>query len=377
MRTHPRRHVGLSVLLVIPLFFVLPGAAQETVPESEHGPRTGSVQPVPPLPLYVDPSRADRHRPAFLQELLKAGKNKRAVYERYLPLIGANGIVDGLHQVWPTCHSEGHDLGKVIFAETQELGQSLRICGDGCHSGCMHGILMEAFSKTGRMKNGRLDLEALSPLLRSLCVEDPELRARYSPGDCAHGAGHALMVLNEYNIPLSLEGCGRMGSPAMEYYCATGSYMEYVEERDAEDSRTKSWLYPCDRHAFPAACARYKMVHVARRHYAARRSLDALRASCEKLEKVFRLGCYHGLGNAHTTLIAPGRVSLQAVCLNLDPAEEFMCIEGAMERMAKFDEPRAKQVCEPLTGRPRETCLTAVAHKMYALDKDLSLYMTH
>jgi hypothetical protein len=31
---------------------------------------------------------------------------------------------------------------------------------------------------------------------------------------------------------------------AMIYYCATGAHMEYVTERDLEDSKTKSLFYP-------------------------------------------------------------------------------------------------------------------------------------
>src|SRR5207237_7932320 len=99
---------------------------------------------------------------------------------------------------------------------------------------------------------------------------------------------------------------------------------------------------------YPAACARYKMVHVARRHYAAGKTTEALRRQCMDLSDALRLACFHGLGNAHMPAIAAGQIGLRDVCLKLADAEEFVCIEGAMERMAKFHEPRAREVCEEL-----------------------------
>jgi hypothetical protein len=151
--------------------------------------------------------------------------------------------------------------------------------------------------------------------------------------------------------------------------------MEYVTERDTQDAATKGFLYPCDRYVYPAACARYKMVHAVRRHYEAGKTTEALRQQCAALSGQLRIGCFHGLGNAHMPHIATGKIGIRQVCLNLGEVEEFVCIEGAMERMAKFHEERALQVCQELGGRSKKTCLAAVANKMYSMNKDLSLYL--
>lgn len=371
--------ISFSATVVSAFFACLVGMSSQSLAENDRAAdemQEGRDSPASPSNhLFVDPKKVSRQLNEFLQELRRADKDKRPLYEKYLPVIGANGILDGVKTVWPVCHSEAHDLGKIIFARTGDIGKSLRVCQDGCFSGCMHGILMEALKQVGQPNPHHLDLVTLRPAIKDLCQKNPAMTSSYSPGDCAHGVGHALMFLAAYEIPQAVKACAEFGTSAMNYYCTTGAYMEYVTERDGEDAATKSFLYPCDTYEYPAACARYKMVHVIRRHYLAGKSPEVLRDQCKTLSGNIRLGCFHGLGNAHGPLIATGKISLQRVCLGLSEVEEFVCIEGAMERMAKYQEPRALQVCEELKGKNKATCLRAVAQKMYNMQKDLSVYL--
>ena len=326
-------------------------------------------------PLFVDPRGTQKQRAEFIQALLRVGKNNRQLVELSLPVIGANGALDGIESVWPKCHSEAHDLGKVIFARVRDIGMGLRVCADRCNSGCMHGVLIEAFATIGKASPHHMDLAVLRPAIKDLCQSNPVMTASYSPGDCAHGVGHALMNLAGYEIPEALNACQGNESQAMEYYCATGAYMEYVTERDPQDATTKSVLYPCDQYIYPAACARYKMGYVVRRHYAAGGTTEELRALCSSLTGAARRGCFHGLGNAHMLRIAAGTIGIRPVCLGLDKVEEFVCIDGAMERMAKFHPDIAVRVCDQLDGENKDACLAAVSRKMYDMTKDLSLYL--
>lgn len=326
--------------------------------------------------LFIEPSKVAADRDSFFKELRSSGKDRRALYERYIDVIGPNGILDGIERIWPKCHSEAHDLGKVIFSKVQDIGQSLLICADRCYSGCMHGVLMEAFSayRVPDDPDGHIDIEKLKPAMNDLCFKDEEMVSSYSSGDCAHGLGHALMFLSGYDIPEAIQGCEVFEQPHMAYYCATGAYMEYVTENDKEDSKTKSLFYPCDEFDYPAACFRYKMVPVANRHYKTKGKTSDLIAECA-LEGKFRLGCFHGLGNAHMPTIAVGKLGIGDVCLTGSEDEKFVCIEGAMERMAKYHRPRAFKVCDGLENKYKEICLTAVNYGMYNMSKNLTLYL--
>lgn len=301
---------------------------------------------------------------------------RRDLYERYLDSIGANGILDGIEKLWPKCHAQAHDAGKVIFARVGDIGTGLRICQDRCYSGCMHGVLMEAFQTVLNPKSSgtHVDLSSLKPVVDDLCFNNKEMVASYSPGDCAHGVGHAFMFLSHYNISLAIDGCNGFELPGMTYYCATGAYMEYVTERDRKDANSRSLFYPCDVSPYPAACFRYKMVHVARRNWRATKDPTALIPACRALKGKYRLGCFHGLGNAHMRLIALGHLDIEKLCGGGDHDEQFMCIEGAMERMSKYQRGRAGQVCSRLKGDRRAFCDVAVDHGMYNMDKDFTLY---
>jgi hypothetical protein len=319
----------------------------------------------------------------FVSKLRSAGKDKRRLYQEYFDVIGANGILDGIEQVWPKCHSEAHDLGKVIHERLQDVGASLRVCGDRCFSGCMHGVLMEALgelapgqaSRATSQVGERTETAMFRPMMHQLCFTDPTMTASYSPGDCAHGVGHALMFLMDYDVPKAIGACREFERPAMKYYCATGAYMEYVVERDAEDASSRGLLYPCDIGQYPAACARYKMGYVTERHYRARRSTADLIAQCGKLAGAARRGCFHGIGNAHMGLIVRGQMQLRDVCRRGSADERVLCIEGAMERMGKYHPETALRVCNELEGSDKPVCLRAVQNKMYSMTKDLRLYL--
>lgn len=239
----------------------------------------------------------------------------------------------------------------------------------------MHGVLMEAITTKGWTESSGFDVVVLRHLVSPLCSTNPVLTKAYSPGDCAHGVGHALTVVANYHIQDALRGCELFDDEKAEYYCATGVYMEYVNVSDGSDSQSKSLLYPCDEFSFPAACARYKMVHVVRRHYQVGRSLEDLKEQCRQFQPQIRLGCFHGLGNAHVPHLAKDLVSLNQVCAGLAKNEEIVCIDGAIERLAKYHEPRALEVCQNYHEKETTNCLSAVRNKMYNMEKDLRLYL--
>ena len=321
--------------------------------------------------LFVEQASVEKQRDEFVQKLKTTAKNKRPLYEEYIDVIGANGILDGIDKVWPLCHDEAHDLGKVIFAKVKDIGIGLQICADRCYSGCMHGVLMEAFANV--QKDGHIDLETVKPKMDEVCKNE-RMAASYSPGDCAHGVGHALMYLAADNISEAIDACKTFDKYPMKYYCATGAYMQYTLDKEKEDAETKEAMYPCDSFDFPAACARYKLVYVMFRNTRKQLPPSTLIKECEKLSGKFRLGCFHGLGNAYMVYIRDGSVKITDVCLTGTEDEQFVCIEGVIERMAKYFPDKAKVVCDDLEGKNKETCLNAFKQGMYNMDKDFSLY---
>jgi hypothetical protein len=331
-----------------------------------------------PAELFVDPAGVQAEREAFVEALKRRPRNdRRGFYAEHIDEIGANGVLDGIENLWPTCHAEAHDLGKVIYERVKNVGLGLQICADGCYSGCMHGVLMEAFTGLGDPNDpdGHVEPAKLAALMDTICYKTESMQESYSPGDCAHGIGHALMVLADYDVDASMKYCDEFDTDPMRYYCATGAYMEYVTENDDEDSTTKPALYPCDTGKYPAACTRYKMVHVIGRLVKKASDVRKMMRSCDALKGPLRLACYHGAGNGFMGPIVSGQLALKDVCGTGTDDDRVMCIEGAMERIAKFYPDRAREICSQAEGVDRATCERAVEQGMYNMEKDFRLYV--
>jgi len=311
-----------------------------------------------------------------VQETKPNTKEQRAVYEEYLDELGSNGITKALNDINPVCHSEGHELGKVFYAELKDLPSAFLACEDVCYSGCTHGVLMEAFMLPEHEHDpGIVDHEhhvqpeEVYPLLEGACNKNMGIRA----GDCAHGIGHALTGLNAYNIVEAEKGCEFFNNSSMEYYCATGAYMEYVEQ---PRNKKKALFEPCDTAKFPAACFRYIMPFVFT-NVTAQLGIGGIRKvidACKGLSTFTRIGCFHGVGNAHVHMVRNGAMKLGELCSFGTEQDNLACIDGAIERLSKYyGIEAALEVCSTL-DKHKQFCKEGAEGQLYRMDKSFTLY---
>jgi hypothetical protein len=333
------------------------------------------------------------HTAAARQEFLTAYRatkpmQRPALYEKSLPLIGVNGILEELKNANPSCHAEAHDLGKLIFVRLRDVGQSLESCADGCSSGCMHGVLMQFFTSTESTgtsthqhmaagmhdHSGKMTVGEVARRIPTFC-DSAAISHIFGPGDCAHGVGHAAMFLSNYNIAASIDLCERFPVYALRFYCATGAYMEYrIQPRFQLEYWQHGPLYPCETSRYPAACFRYVLGSSMRWHYAQGGTIETLASKCSALRGKFRLGCFHGLGFAHVQQLQRGQRTLAKVCGFGTKDDQTVCLEGAMETLGEFNTMVPRERCESLTDWRRDVCRVAAARKKYDLDKSFALY---
>lgn len=151
------------------------------------------------------PPAQESTRRAFKTEYSAARGSKRPVFEKYLDTLGADGILDVLETAHPLCHSQAHELGRVIVARLKDLGVALSACKTRCTSGCMHGVLMEAFGGPSARSaasahhggahqhgaghqhdsSGPLTVADVEARMVPLCSETGDLAKLYEPGNCA------------------------------------------------------------------------------------------------------------------------------------------------------------------------------------------------
>lgn len=339
-----------------------------------------SAEPATDSLLNIPLERTVLARKEFVRAYRTADRlHAGALYEQFLPRIGANGIREGIRTVYPSCHDEAHDLGKLIFARLRDVGASLESCADACASGCMHGVLMEFFTEGRAMDSSshhhssQLTAGQVGAQIPTFC-DSPALTRMYSPGDCAHGVGHAAMFLSKYDIPAAIDLCERFPSYPLRYYCATGAYMEYRLVRTPGDYAVHGGLYPCSSSPYPAACFRYVMTNTVRWQYSEGGPIETLQRKCAELKGKYRLGCFHGIGNALVGRIALGRLTVADVCGFGGRDDQTVCVEGAMERLGKFTPVVAAKRCDALTDWRRGICQAAASRKMYDMKKSFAMY---
>ena len=338
--------------------------------------------------------KIDNHlRNQITEEYRSKNYNEATFFSKYVELIPAEAILEFLEAEEKTCHSQAHELGRAVFRKHQNINEALKICGNGCTNACMHGAIGEAFSdKPETIKNNSntqppdshqlhhtTNINQLIKKMEPFCREG-EMARLHKRGNCAHAMGHALMLKTNHNIKTSLAGCSRFTEPGMDYYCATGVYMQYTDNAHANGTRisdVEQWgsNYPCNQHsAYPAACYRYIVRQV---KYERDLGLEHLVILCAQLPDETRAGCFHGLGAAYTPVLGTYPDLLKVVCSYGDKKEQTLCIEGAIEKLADYNQAWAVAACEALDGNNKAICLAAAHEKMYRLEKPtMNLYRT-
>ena len=102
-----------------------------------------------PSQSRVGTSWSDSSRELKLQfeEDYLTGEPEREVFQKYLNSLGPVALLDYLEIHNPRCHGEAHELGRVIFHQSQDIGLALQTCGNRCTNACMHGVVSEAFGQ--------------------------------------------------------------------------------------------------------------------------------------------------------------------------------------------------------------------------------------
>ena len=349
----------------------LGSAGTGPVPGSGPGGRAADAAPAGarPTPSVFDEhpggvAAAPRSDPALRARFLAEyqgvpADRRRTVLAAYVPTLGVAGILDALEAKYPTCHDHAHELGKAAYAATYDLPGVLQACSTRCVSGCMHGVLMEAFAEQPQTLRARV---------ATLC-DDPAMRRIHKRGDCVHGVGHGVAYVSGYDMKRALALCEAVGERAYQFYCASGAYMQFFMTFEAKVA-ARSDHYPCDEAPrFAAACYRYEVFFIAARLGRQGKGLPAVIAECLALPTRVQPACFHGLGHASVGMVMQSPARIREVCEQGPEAAQWLCIQGVVEKLAELDQPLALRVCAELQDRRADVCREAARNKLYATRK--------
>jgi len=297
-------------------------------------------------------------------DLIRRNGTEREIYDRYLAKLGAQPMLDVLEERNPYCHGEAHELGRALYLLRRDVGVAISECSMGCTGGCLHGVLKEAY--------GDRKVEEITAKLDDIC--DGLTMAK--PGSCAHGMGHALMMMSGRDVARSVAACGGFGKPVLDYYCQTGLFMELFDRQEEwKEQRAADRFYPCSTAGgYPSACWRYLGPSLL---VSASNDRGKVLGLCRSLPRAQRLGCLYGYGWANLPLVATRPDFLATICPSEPIDDATVCIEGLVEYLWSFDPAAAKRSCNSLQGRPAEICREAAHEGFYRLEKpSLPLYLT-
>jgi hypothetical protein len=238
-----------------------------------------------------------------------------------------------------------------------------------CTTGCTHGVLKQAFLGARGSPFKHATLADVRPRIREICARDGAA-AEVEPGNCAHGVGHALLVLTGGDLGGALGHCGAFSRRALAYYCASGVFMEYVTT-GAPPPAGASAHHPCDAHAeYPPACYKYAAWRILQE----RGTVESAAADCLALAPSVRRGCFYGLGSTQMKELDQSPEKLGSVCALGEAADRTMCVHGAIEILAAYRPFAAATACGSLDGELADACRVAVREGRYGLGKPFHLY---
>jgi hypothetical protein len=355
-----------AMLALAALAGVSPALAQSppagAPPVGEH---RAAVQSLTDLPGRLDPEL----RAKFLAEYAAvAAEARRELLRRWLSVLGADGLLDALETRSGFCHWEGHDLGKEILRRTKDVGAALGVCGDRCTVGCTHGVLMAAFvGDTEETVWKHATVADVRGRIRDLCAPGGAAGG-IEPGNCAHGVGHALLILGGGDLARALGHCGAFTPRPLAYYCASGVFMEHVTAARPGGARH----FPCDTHTeYPPACYKYRGYSLLAAHG---NDVRAAAAECLPLAPALRRGCFYGLGATQFGALNLAPERLAELCAAGDADDRVMCVNGAMEILAAYQPAAATVACGSLEASLAQSCRVAVREGRYGLGKPFHLY---
>lgn len=299
----------------------------------------------------------------FTQEFRDASPSEHhALFEKYYGKLTANQMATAIESTSGICHGQTHELGKVVYAHTKDIGEAFRECGKSCTEGCFHGVLMAALGadNAAGIKDGQhIKLADLSAKVSDICATAQDHR----PGNCAHGIGHAFTYLADYRPDIALPLCESFPTLPLKFYCAGGTYMEF--------DMNKYDLVCDDTTPYTAVCWTYKA-----RHFIGKtKSFGEASEKCLALPGLQRRGCFRGLGFMYMGTVENYPDLLPSICNAGDLDDKIVCIEGVIEKLADAHEARAIEACKYFGEPLRAACDRAARDKLYALDKPFERYL--
>lgn len=292
-------------------------------------------------------------------------------------IAGAQRRLESLSAMDPGVRQREHhyalEVGRLSYAQTNDVAESFRLCGTSPDTGCYHGVV-EAFVATmpgiGREEIARLcdgaPITAESPVVRIQCV---------------HGVGHGLAHAAGGQVENALASCDGFGPDQDRQACYSGVFQQVIEHTDERPNGNPFALDPTRQIPF-AACdvvaERYRHACYVQQPTvilaANGDDVPAAFATCDDAPAAYVVPCYQGVGAWISIFTHWDPDQTSTLCQLADLPFRPWCLDGAVAGMASghatADRPMA--LCRSTPPDLHTFCFEEVGETIPALYADRS-----
>jgi len=286
-------------------------------------------------------------------------------------------------EVFSRCHEVTHYLGRLEYQKTKSVPQVFSECDSTCHGGCYHGVIEEYFKESGDGTIGLSDVD-ISNKIRTVCGKQETYAAPRIYSECVHGIGHAMMYINNQEVPQSLNFCDSLSTQSDRETCYGGVFMENSSSSTNLDHPTQYLkaddpLYPCDvlESRYLKICYEYQSSY-----FAELSTWDWNKTAqlCLRVPADYQAGCFNIIGSNQV-----GYTEDQAVMKNdcyLMPTSDFVsnCVAGVISAFGgRYVGDMGKMVsfCSLLAETEKQSCYNSIGNVVESWSTDPTYQKHH
>ena len=267
-----------------------------------------SISGVEDKSLMLQPSDYDVYSKEL--EIIVKEKDPKAALER---LVADTYTVKVVQK---NCHGLTHIIGRFALEKySNNTAKAITYNLDICGGGYVHGIIEHYLEVTPNA----------AEQITTLCT-NPE------DGGCFHALGHGAMLVNNYDIDLSVQSCKKLSSNQLQLLCGEGLFMENFDSENTKDSnkpflKPEDPFYPCSNYTSPYNDACY--------YYSGRYIFKQINDPVLALQKCdgakgFIQSCIRGMsaGILRSDLNSPEK--MENYCNSVKTSYKGSCLQGSV-----------------------------------------------
>jgi hypothetical protein len=326
--------IGIAVVSVIPLVFF---GFQEQEKSSEGVIRL--IEAPPDISLDEKLRNFETKNPNADKILSQCGSDNHCAVEALwdlstnesqpIVLEALSDITTAYNDLQYYCHGTAHHFGMFVFGLTQNMTEALEFAKKrDCGGAMYHGAIENYFLSEMIVNDAKIDEIEFVNICQSLGGDAKKLNRV----ECAHGTGHGLAKIYDYDIFASVKRCDEFPEAVERRLCYEGVFMENTVSQGDSGGGTfdeKDILFPCNKldPKYAGACYYYHTSYILQKEG----TVDGGFQVCNSVTPEESLKfCYMGIGRQVGGFLFDELEKMVPVCQKGIEEHQWLCYQGAL-----------------------------------------------